>query len=251
VRTMTKPKLALDEMPEAERVANMVQSGVLYGHTKSKTHPKMRPFIGANRHDVDILDARAVQESLQKAITFLSEVLRTRGSILFVGTTPQTNDLIEALANDLEQPYVTDRWLGGTLTNFDIIRERVEYYQDLRSKHASGELEKYTKKERREFADEIEKLSKHFDGLKRLKELPNAVFIVNIEAHDTALREAQKLDIPIVAIVDSNDNPNEVTYPIIANDHTRSSVEWVLDHVADGLSDIEPTPEKKTKEPNE
>ena len=251
---MSKPNVQLaEEMPEIEEVQEMIRAGVLYSHNKSKTHPKMRPFIGASRHEIDILDARAVIDSLEKAIAFLKENIHNGARVLFVATVPQVSSLVRRFAEDLKQPYVITRWLGGTLTNFSVIRERAVYYQDLRKKYKLGELEKYTKKEQRQFADEIEKLSQRFDGLEFREKLPDILFIVDTKAHETALKEAQKEKIPVIAVVDSNDDPSEVMYPIIANDHTRSSVEWVLNRISTELEGIEPAlPENEAapEEPN-
>jgi small subunit ribosomal protein S2 len=231
---MTEEKIKKpDEVIDENIMKELIDLGVLYSHKKSKAHPSMRPFIGANRHEIDILDARAVLDSLEKAESFFEKTLSGKkdGLILFVGTSAPAKDTVKKIAEGLEQPYVINRWLGGTLTNFNVIKERVNYYQGMSKKEKEGKFEKYTKKERLDFSNEIEKLSYNFNGLVKLNRLPDAVFLVNIKNEETALREAKKTGIPIVAIVDSNDNLKEIDYPIIANDHNKSSIEWVLNNL--------------------
>ncbi len=221
-----KPDAAVDENIMKE----LTEIGVLYSHKRSKAHPNMRPFVGTNRHEMDILDARAVLDSIEKAGHFLEKILSEKkdGLILFVGTSAPAKDFVETFSKELNQPYVVNRWLGGTMTNFEVIKERIKYYQDMEKKQKGGEFDKYTKKEQLDFANEIKKLSSNFSGLVNLNRLPDALFLVNIKTEDTALREAKKLNIPVVAIIDSNDNPAEVNHPVIANDHNKSSIEWVL-----------------------
>ena len=218
-----------------ELLTEMVQRGIVFGHRKSKTHPKMRPFIGANRNEIDLLDPEATLIHLEKAIAFLREVVQKGGLALLVGTMPQCRGALEAWAKVAHFPYVTDRWLGGTLTNLGVIRGRVRHYEDLQQKEERGELAKYTKHEQQRFRKEITKLRVNFEGLRTLVRLPDVVFIVDTRMHDTAVREARRLGIPIAAIVDSDDDPTEVTHPIIANDHAKSSIEWIIEQVRKGI----------------
>jgi len=217
-------------------IAEMTESGVLHTHKKSKADPRMRRFIAANRHEIDILDARAVLNSLNKAAEFLKGILaKDNGTVLFVGTTPPAKEMIKELAEKLEQPYVVTRWIGGTITNFDVIRKRIDYYEELKIKKESGELDKYTKKEQVGFSKEIEKLSGKFGGLTRLTRLPDVVFVVDAKEHSTAVREARHKEIPLVVVVDSDDNPDVINYPIIASDHSRSGIRWVLERIKEKI----------------
>ena len=227
----------IDTAVSEELMKELSEIGVLYSHKRSKAHPNMRPFIGTSRYEMDILDARAVLNSIDKAGYFLKKVSTKKESslILFVGTTPPVKDLIKTFAEKFNQPYVVNRWLGGTLTNFSVIKNRIEYYQKTKKRQEEGELKKYTKKEQLDFANEINKLSYKFEGLINLTRLPDVIFIVNAEAENTALKEAQKLEIPIVAVIDSNDDPDQITYPIIANDHNKSSIEWVMNTLENKL----------------
>jgi small subunit ribosomal protein S2 len=191
----------------------------------------MSPFITANRHEIEILDPRAVLDTLNKAGNFMEKLLSNDKTILFVGTKPSAKKLIEDFANELKQPYVINRWLGGTLTNFGVVSDRVKYYQDMKKKQKEGEFEKHTKKEQLDISNEIEKLSYKFDGLINLKSAPDAIFLVDPKEEETTILEAKKIDIPVIAVLDTNDNPNEINYPIIANDHNRSSIEWVINYL--------------------
>ncbi|MEX2436867.1 MAG: 30S ribosomal protein S2 [Candidatus Paceibacterota bacterium] len=210
----------------------MVEAGVLYGHKKSKVDPRMRRYIAANRHEIDLLDVKAVEVSLNKSIKFLEGILgKEDGLVLFIGTTSPATEKIKEISETFQQPYVTTRWLGGTLTNYKIIKKRINHYLDLQKKEESGELDKYTKKERVQFSKEINKMSIIFEGLVRLTKLPDALFVINPKEHSTAIREARNKKIPVVSIIDTNDNPDEIDYPIIANDHSVSSIGWVIDKI--------------------
>ncbi|MDI6820624.1 MAG: 30S ribosomal protein S2 [Patescibacteria group bacterium] len=225
-------------MPEDltnEIVTEMAQSGVIFGHKKSRTHPRMKPFIGGIRNEIELIDPQATFDSLNKAIGFLKEKVKAGGLVLAVGTQAAAKDGVKEFASEFKFPYVIKRWLGGTMTNFKVITDRLKYYEDLRSKKERGELVKYTKKEQLEFSKEISKLSESFDGLANLKKIPDALFVVDIQVHETAVREAKKINIPVVAILDTDDNPDLVKYPIFANDHTKMSIEWVMKKVKSEL----------------
>ncbi|MEX1013654.1 MAG: 30S ribosomal protein S2 [Candidatus Paceibacterota bacterium] len=216
-------------------ITEMIEAGVLYGHKKSKVDPRMRKYIAANRHEIDLLDANAVESALEEATKFLSSVIAKNEHILFVGTMPSSIGSVEKISSELNQPYVKNRWLGGTLTNFKVIRKRIDYYQDLRKQQEEGKLEKYTKKEQVDFAKEIDKLSMNFEGLKTLDKFPGTVFVINPKEHETAVNEAMNKEIPVVAIMDTNDNPDVIDYPILANDHSVSSINWVIETLISNL----------------
>lgn len=218
-----------------ETITEMAEAGVLYSHKKSKADPRMKPFIVANRYQLDVLDAGAVLDSIEKTAELMKDILSNDGTILFVGTTPASRDHVEYLADKLGQPYVVNRWLGGTLTNLDMIKKRIKHYIELKEKRAEGELEKYTKKEQVEFDKEIDQLTKKFEGIKSLKKLPDAVFVINTEKHPIAIREAETKDVPVIGVIDTNDNPDEVDYPIIANDHSKSSLKWVINKLESSI----------------
>ncbi len=214
---------------DQDKIVEMAQSGIFYGHKKTKTHPQMKGFIGGRRNEIELLDPEAMVQSFNKAVEFLRGKLQSGGLVLFVATQPAAKEPVRAMAEEWKMPFVDFRWLGGTLTNFGIMRKRIDYCESLKSKKESGELAKYTKKEQIQFSKEIGKLSRNFDGIKNLTRLPDVVFLVDTVLHKTAVQEANKLNIPVVAVMDTDDNPNLIRYPILANDHARASVTFVLD----------------------
>jgi small subunit ribosomal protein S2 len=218
-----------------------IRAGVIYGHKRSRTNPRMRNYIVANRNEIEILNAEETLQSLKKAIDFLEGLFRQGGLILAVSVKPAAREAIDRLNQELGFPKVSNRWLGGTLTNFPVIRKRLEYYLNLKKLKKEGEFEKYTKKEQLLFDREIEKLSVNFDGLINLDRLPDCVFIVDPFEHQTAVKEARHCKLPIVAIIDSDDNPDLIDYPIIANDHAKSSIDWLVGKIIERLKLVKPT----------
>ena len=148
-----------------------------------------------------------------------------------VATQPAAQGIIEELAKKYNFPYMTERWLGGTLTNFKVIHQRMNYYLDLKKKKEQGELEKYTKKEQLKIGKELNKMEKAFSGLVNLDKLPDLLFVVDSEEHQTAVRETNRLGLPVVAIMSTDCDPASVTYPIPANDHSKTSLEWLLKYL--------------------
>lgn len=206
----------------------MVKAGVLYGRKKSKTHPRMKPFIFGTRNGIEILELPKTMETIEKAGEFLKETAKKDGLVLVVGAKPASQDLVEEFAKKFSYPYVVKRWLGGTLTNFKTILKRIQYYMTLKADKATGKLEKYTKKERVEFDKQIERMDGFFLGLERLSRLPDAVLVVNVNDHMTSVREAHRMKIPVVAILSTDADPEVVEYPIPANDNSRNSIAWIL-----------------------
>lgn len=206
----------------------MVKAGILYGRKKSKTHPKMKEYIFTTRNGIEILDLPKTMEALEKAAEFLKEIAKKDNLILIVGTKPAAQEVAENFAKKFDFPYVSKRWLGGTLTNFKTISKRLQYYLNLKADQASGKLEKYTKKEQVMFAKEIQRMDQFFIGLAKLTRLPDALVIVNANDHITAVREARRLGIPIVAIISTDTDPALVNYPIPANDNSKASIYWIL-----------------------
>lgn len=209
--------------------------GVIYGHKKSKTHPLMKPLVIDNRNEIELLNPEEVVASLNKAVDFLKGKMKEGALMIFVGTTPAAKEPIQALAEEFGFPYVVSRWLGGTITNFKAIGKRISYYEDLKTKQEKGELAKYTKKERLNFSKEIEKMKEKFEGLLRLRKVPDVLFVIDINEHDTTVKEANQLGIPVVALVDNDDDPSQVQHPIYGSDHSKKSIEWIVSKVREGL----------------
>ena len=220
-------------------VEEMEQAGVNFGHKASKLHPKMKQYVSGVRNGVHVFDLEKTSEELLRALTFISKIVSERPegypTIIFVGTKIQLKAIIKDAAEECGIPSVTERWLGGTFTNFETIQKRVNYFKDLERKRETGELEKYTKKERLNFDREIAKLKVKFEGIRNMSKLPDAVFIFGIDKDITCAREAKKKGIKIVGIVDTNVNPDIVDYPIPANDDAISSVRYIINKVKETI----------------
>lgn len=234
----------LNKNVDESLISEMMEAGLHYGHTRTKTNPKMKPFIATTRNNVELIDLNQTISALEKVISFLKDKRANSGLVLFVGIQPAARELIESLAKKLEYPYVTNRWLGGTLTNFKIIQKRLDYFKKLRNDKETGALEKYTKKERLRLGQKLEKMSLVFNGLESLTKLPDAVFVVNANLHINAVREARKLGIPVIGIVSTDIDPNVVDFVVPANDNSKSSLAWILNKVEKELSSVAPIVKK-------
>lgn len=204
------------------------KAGVLYGRKKSKTHPRMRPYIYTTRNGMEIFDFSKIYQSLERACGALKEAVKRRELILVVGAKPAAQDLVKAFAEKFRLPAVTNRWLGGTLTNFKTISRRIQHYLTLKADRDTGKLAKYTKKERGKFDEEIKRLETLFGGLESLTEVPRMLIIVDPVEHDTAVREARRLAIPVIALMSSDGDPTVIAYPVPGNGNARSSIAWFL-----------------------
>jgi len=221
----------------------MLQAGLQFGHQTSKTHPKIKPYLFGIRNTIHIFDLEKTVEKLKEALGFIQKLISENKTLLFVGTKVQAKDLVKEIATETGFPYVVERWLGGTITNFGVIKDRVEYFRNLERKKETGELDKYTKKERLEFDKELEKLRIKFEGIKEMSQVPDAIFVVDIKKDDLALKEARKKGLKIIGICDTNTDPTLVDYPIPANDDAISSVKYILKKVKEVI--------KKTKQKEE
>ena len=195
----------------------------------------MKEYVSGVKNGVHIFDLEKTSKEFIKALTFLSKIISEGKTIIFVGTKIQLRAIIQEAAETCGIPYVTERWLGGTFTNFETIQKRVDYFKDLEKKRETGELAKYTKKEQLDFDREIAKLKIKFEGVRSMSKLPDAVFIFGIDKDITCAKEAKKKNIKIIAIVDTNVNPDIVDYPIPANDDAISAVGYILEKVKDAI----------------
>ena len=209
----------------------MIKAGVHLGHRVSKLHPKMEDYILGIRNTIHIIDLEKTVVQFEKALEFIEELAKKGETLLLVGTKVPLRGLIKEIADDCDLPYVTDRWLGGTFTNFKVISERIKYFKELERKKKEGELEKYTKKERAQFDKELNKLKVKFGGIKNLEKVPEAVFVCDIKKDILAVKEAKAKGVKIIAIADTNVDPTLVDYPIPANDDAISSVRYILEKV--------------------
>lgn len=206
----------------------MAKAGLFVGHKKSKTHPLMRQYVYGVRNGIALFDLPQTLTSLEKAMEFMQTTLHSLSGILVVGNTPAAKQISEALAQKFELPHVTERWLGGTLTNFNTLAKRISYFKKLKADKAAGRLDKYTKKERLGIDREIAKLHLKFSGVEFMEKLPEVVFIVDLENNMIAAREARKMHIPVVAIANTNADPRLADYLIPANDRSRTGLEWIF-----------------------
>lgn len=228
---MTNTKLNTEEMAKA---------GVHFGHKISKLHPKMKPYVVGIKNTVHVFDLEKTAKEFQKALDFIAKLMSEGKSLIFVGTKVQLHQIVQSAAQECKIPYVTERWLGGTFTNFDTIKKRVDYFKDLEKKKATGELEKYTKKERLNFDREIALLKIKFDGIKNMEKLPEAVFIFGLDKEMTCAREARKRGIKIVALCDTNVDPDIADYPIPANDDAISAVQYIVEKTKETILNSKP-----------
>ena len=219
---------------------DMIKAGMHFGRKKTIFHPNMKPFIYAAKENIYLLDLVKTSEALVAAVEFLKGSLAQGKMILFVGITKPSADPIIATAEALGMPYVVERWLGGTLTNFKVITSRVKHLEQLEKEQASGGFEKYTKKERILKEREMTILRQRYDGIRKLTRLPDVVFVSSLQESQLPIREALALKIPTVGLVNTDSNPKQLTYPIPANDNARKSVELILEAVREALVDSIP-----------
>jgi len=210
----------------------MLKKGVHFGHQKAKWYPKMKPYLFTTRRGVHIIDLEKTAEKIQEAFEFITKTVKADGQILFVATKRQAQEIVKKYAKEADSPYLAERWIGGLLTNYSVVSSLVKKLKKLRREKETGELDKYTKKEQLKFHKEIEQLEKIVGGIENLKGLPQALFIIDIGQEKTALKEARKKKIPIIAMVDTNNNPNLVDYPIPANDDATKSIDYITSKIA-------------------
>lgn len=216
--------------PELEE---MLKAGLHSGYSRSRRHPKMDPYIYGIKNNVEVFDVEKTRDALKAAEAFLEKLGAAKKTVMWVGTKPSVRHVVENLAKDLEAPYVAERWIGGTLTNAKVIRERLKYFSELRAKKASGELAtKYTKKEQSKILRELSKLERFFGGLEGIVNGLEALVLVDPKEGKTATHEAAKVKMPTVGIMSSDNDPSAVTYPIPANDTSPSSVGYILNRLA-------------------
>ena len=241
-------------MPAVEvDIKQLLEAGAHFGHKTERWHPKMAPYIHSKRGGSHIIDLTKTVDGLHEALSFLEKTAAEGKQVLFVGTKRQAQDIIKRGAEATNMPYVTERWLGGMLTNWTTIGSRVKRLQDLENRMASGELNnKYNKLEVQRFQEEINELNRLYGGIKELHARPGAVFIVDIIHEANALKEARKLGIPTVALVDTNADPSLVTYPIPSNDDAIKTIDLIDGYaqqaIEQGKAKIKTAPDKNKED---
>ena len=225
-------------MAVAVDIKQLLEAGVHFGHKTSRWHPKMAPYIHSKRQDSHIIDLTKTVEGLEKALPFITATAAAGKPILFVATKKQTKDLVQKTAESHNQPYVTERWLGGMLTNVNTITAQIKKLKDLERNMASGAFEKkYNKLEVQRFQEEIDELNKKYAGVKDLSGKPGAVFLIDVIGDVNAIKEAKTLGVPVVALVDTNADPTLVDYVIPANDDAIKGIALILDYVAKAVEE--------------
>lgn len=230
-KSKTDSKLALPFLDPQD----MIKAGLHFGHEKATQHPKIRPFIFSIRNNIAIFDVEKTAERFEKTLEYIRELIREGGIILFVSPEVPASTLIENMAGEAGMPYVKERWLGGILSNFKAIRERIDHLIGLEGKKKSGELEKYTKWEQHEFDVELARLSRKFGSFKTLTKLPDALFLTNLHSSRKVAEEARLVGVSVIAICDSNADPSLADHIIPANDDSVPALTFILGKVAETI----------------
>ena len=217
-------------------VKELLDAGVHFGHQTKRWNPKMKPFIFDARNGIHIINLSETEKQLQAALTFLGNTVRKGGKILFVGTKKQAQSIVKEVAKETGQMFVTERWLGGTLTNYATVKTSIKRLKEIERMDTDGSISNYVKQEQAVIRREGARLNKYFDGLRELDKMPAAMFIVDLKREHNAVAEARKLKIPIVAIVDTNSDPDQAEYPIAANDDAIRSVRLILQGVSQAIT---------------
>ncbi|MBR2543190.1 30S ribosomal protein S2 [Candidatus Saccharibacteria bacterium] len=216
----------------------LLEAGAHFGHKTSRWHPKMAPYIHSKRQNAHIINLEKTVEGLEVALPKLTEIVKSGKKVLFVGTKKQMKDVVKAAAEAVEMPYVTVRWVGGTLTNVETVNRQIKKLKDLERRMASGELEnRYSKLEVQRFQEEIDLLNERYGGIKEMSEQPAAIIVVDAMEDKNAIKEANTLKIPVFALVDTNVDPTAVDYVIPCNDDSIKATKLVLDYFAEAIKE--------------
>ena len=209
------------------KLEDLIGTGAHFGHVTRKWNPKFKPYVLLEKNGIHIIDLESTIRNIEKARKFVVDIVSKKGEILFVGTKKQAQDIVQQEADKCSMYYIVERWLGGTLTNFSTIKKSIKRLK-LLEKEGSNLYEHMTKKETQMLNRERIKLADQHRGIKDMRRLPDAIIVVDAQYEDTAIREAKRLDIPVIAIVDSNTNPNKVQYPIPANDDSIRTIQLIV-----------------------
>jgi small subunit ribosomal protein S2 len=236
----------------------MLKSGVHFGHQKSRKNPKMDEYIFGTKNGINILDLQKTVEKLEEALRFVEKTVAEGQQVLFVGTKKQAKRLVESAARRCEMPFVIERWLGGTFTNFRVISERTRFLRDGEEKTKRGEYAKYTKFEQMKIAEELERLETRMGGIKYMNRLPGAIIVTGVIEDDLAIQEARIKGVPIIGLVDTNVNPSMIDFPIPSNEDAVSSLRLMLAYLVKAVitgknNPVVPAPAKvvRTEKPAE
>ena len=216
-------------------IRSLLEAGVHFGHQKRMWNPKMDEFIFAHRNGIHIIDLEQTLDRVKEAAEIISDIAFKNKKILFVGTKKQARSTIIEEAERCNSPYISNRWLGGTLTNFQTIQSRIEHLIELENKRDAGEFESLSKKESLRYDEEIDRLNKNLVGIKNMTEIPGALFVIDIGKEEIAIAEAQRVGIPVIALVDTNCNPQLIDYPIPGNDDAIRGIKLISRYMSDSI----------------
>jgi small subunit ribosomal protein S2 len=222
-------------LPETSTIKQLLEAGAHFGHQTSRWHPRMKRYIFTKRNGIHIIDLEQTASMLDTACEFARQLTAEGGAFLFVGTKKQAQEAIEQEANRCGMYYVNQRWLGGTLTNFATIQARIDYLVRLEDQQAKGDFRRLPKKEALKLGELIARFNQQMAGIKEMTSLPSALFIVDPTKEKIALTEAKRIGMPVVAMVDTNCNPNDVDYPIPANDDAIRTIKLICGRIADAI----------------
>lgn len=220
----------------------MLEAGVHFGHQARYWNPKMAPFIFGERNKIHIINLEKTLPAFLDAANFLGKITASKGKVLFVGTKRSAREIIKEQASQCGMPYVNHRWLGGMLTNFKTVRQSIKRLKDLETMAADGSFAKVNKKEALELSREMEKLERSLGGIKNMTTLPDALFVIDVGHEKIAISEAKKLGIPVVGVVDTNNNPENIDYVIPGNDDAMRAVRLYVENMAEAISVSRPAP---------
>ncbi len=224
-------------MPTSPSLSDMLQAGVHFGHQTSKWHPKMKKYLFGSRQGIHIINLEETQKGLDAAMTYVKKVTLRGGIVLFVGTKKQASSIVAEAAASCAMPFVNKRWLGGTLTNFASMAQLIRRYKDMKRRQEKGEHAKYTKFEQLKITEQIALLDEKVGGIQELTRIPDAIFIFDIRKDKTALEEAMRRGIKVIAVCDSNVNPGDVDYPIPANDDAVKAIDLIAKMMAGAINE--------------
>ncbi len=230
------------KMPSTDE---LVKAGMHLGHYTTKRSPKMEPYIYGVKNNINIIDLDKTVEKLQPALNFLTELASQGGVVLFVGTKPAAKDIIQKSAQEIGGPFVIEHWLGGTLTNFSTISELMKKLNKMTEEKKQGEWKKYSKKEQLEQEKKLTRLEKMVGGMREMNKKPDAIYVIDLQKEKTAIREARRSKIPVIALVDTNSNPELVDWPIPGNDDAIKSIELVTGLVVEAIKAGKKQPAKE------
>ena len=222
-------------MPDTATIKELLEAGAHFGHQTSRWHPRMKRYIFTKRNGIHIIDLEQTTVMLDKACQFVKQLVAEGGKILFVGTKKQAQEIIAEEAKRCGMYYINQRWIGGVLTNFSTIQSRIDHLVRVEDQQAKGDFARLPKKEAMKLSEEIIRLNKQMGGFKEMTSLPDALFVIDPAKEVIALAEARRVGIPVVAIVDTNCNPDDVDYPIPANDDAIRAIKLMVSKMADAV----------------